>query len=114
MSTAPAGCCGVGAMTLVGPTSTTSVAAAPPNVTWGTDEKLLPEIVTFVPPNVVPDEGVTPVTATDDGLVLEEQEEKSTTPMMNIDAFRTLCRQVNVPAPRLIGRPAIMALRTRL
>jgi hypothetical protein len=39
------------------------VAAVPPNVTLVAPLKLLPEIITPVPPPVGPDEGTTPLTA---------------------------------------------------
>jgi hypothetical protein len=43
-------------------TTLTFVAAAPPNVTVAPDTKLVPMMVTEVPPLVVPEFGETPVT----------------------------------------------------
>lgn len=60
--TAPAACAGVVAVMLVLLTTTTFVAAVPPNVTVAPVAKLVPEIVTAVPPAVDPLLGDTLVT----------------------------------------------------
>lgn len=52
--TAPAACAGVVAVMLVLLTTTTLVAAVPPNVTVAPAAKLVPVIVTAVPPAVDP------------------------------------------------------------
>jgi hypothetical protein len=60
--TAPAACAGVVAVMLVLLTTTTFVAAALPNVTVAPVAKLVPVIVTAVPPPVGPLFGATLVT----------------------------------------------------
>ena len=56
-SAAPAACAGVTAVIEVLLTTFTDVAAAPPMVTVAPLEKLVPVIVTLVPPAVVPELG---------------------------------------------------------
>ena len=63
--TAPAACAGVVAVIVVLLTTTTLVAAVPPNVTVAPDAKLVPLIVTGVPPLVVPEVGEIEVGAGD-------------------------------------------------
>jgi hypothetical protein len=60
--TAPAACAGVVAVIEVSFTTTTFVAAAPPNVTVAPVAKFVPAIVTAVPPIPGPLFGETPVT----------------------------------------------------
>jgi len=60
--TAPAECAGVVAVIDVLLTTTTVVAAVPPNVTVAPLAKFVPVIVTPVPPAVDPLFGLTPVT----------------------------------------------------
>jgi hypothetical protein len=60
--TAPAACAGVVAVIEVLLTTTTLVAAVPPNDTVAPAEKLVPVIVTAVPPEVEPLFGETLVT----------------------------------------------------
>ena len=62
-STAPAACAGVVAVRLVLLTKLTPVAAAPPKLTVAPDTKLVPVMVTVVPPPVEPLPGATVVTA---------------------------------------------------
>ena len=52
--TAPAACAGVIAVMVVALTTTTLVAAVPPNVTAVAPVKLVPVMVTLVPPAVGP------------------------------------------------------------
>jgi hypothetical protein len=63
MSTVPALAAGLVQVIEVGLTTTTAVAAAPPNVTAVTEKKLVPVSVTDVPPAVGPLVGETDVTA---------------------------------------------------
>jgi hypothetical protein len=60
--TAPAACAGVVAVIEVLLTTTTFVAAVPPNVTDAPETKFVPVIVTAVPPDVDPLFGLTLVT----------------------------------------------------
>jgi hypothetical protein len=60
--TAPAACAGVVAVIEVLLTTTTLVAAVPPNVTVAPEAKFVPVIVTAVPPAVDPVFGLTLVT----------------------------------------------------
>src|SRR5438132_5815243 len=60
--TAPAACAGVVAVIVVLLTTLTPVAALPPTLTIAPAAKLLPVMVTSVPPFVDPDAGATPVT----------------------------------------------------
>ena len=55
--TGPAACAGTVAVIDVASTTTTLVAGAPPIVTVAADTNLVPVIVTFVPPRVVPEVG---------------------------------------------------------
>src|SRR5687768_12074128 len=66
-SAAPLACCGVRAVSVVGPCTATSVAAVPPIVTVAPAAKLVPVIVTVVPPSVVPAAGATALTVGDWG-----------------------------------------------
>jgi hypothetical protein len=59
---APAACAGVVAVMVVLFTTSTFVAAVPPNVTPAPAIKFAPVMVTAVPPTVVPPVGLTPVT----------------------------------------------------
>jgi hypothetical protein len=61
-ATAPAACAGVVAVIWVPLTTTTFVAALPPNVTVAPAAKFVPVIVTDVPPAIVPLLGETLVT----------------------------------------------------
>ena len=56
-STAPTACAAVVAAIDVASTTTTFVAGAPPIVTVAPDTNFVPEMVTLVPPNVVPEVG---------------------------------------------------------
>jgi hypothetical protein len=60
--TAPTACAGVVAVIEVLLTTTTFVAAVPPNVTVAPEAKLVPVIVTAVPPSIDPLLGLTLVT----------------------------------------------------
>jgi hypothetical protein len=60
--TAPAACAAVLAVIWLALTTTTFVAAVPPNVTVAPLAKFVPLIVIAVPPPVVPLLGLTPVT----------------------------------------------------
>src|SRR5436190_10436427 len=62
MPTAPAACAGVVAVIVVLVTTVTPVAAVPPIVTVAPETKLVPLMVTAVPPAVAPDDGAMPVT----------------------------------------------------
>src|SRR5665647_1865478 len=62
-STAPAAWAGVVALTVDASSTTTFVAGAPPIVTVAPAANLWPVIVTAVPPNVVPVEGLMDLTA---------------------------------------------------
>ncbi len=53
-STAPAACAGVVAVMVVALTTVTLVAGTPPNVTAVAPVRLVPVMVTLVPPTVVP------------------------------------------------------------
>src|SRR5215510_5852394 len=57
--TAPAACAGVVAVICVPLTTTTLVAAVPPNVTVAPETKFVPVIVTLVPPVAGPEFGLT-------------------------------------------------------
>src|SRR3989442_6884986 len=59
MFTAPAACAGVVAVIVMLFTTLTPVAALPPRLTVAPGAKLVPVIVTAVPPVVGPDEGAT-------------------------------------------------------
>jgi hypothetical protein len=69
MSTVPAEPAGAIAVTELSLTNVYDVAAVLPNITLVTPVKPLPEIVTEVPPAVVPDVGEIPVTV---GVVAAE------------------------------------------
>src|SRR5688500_20171309 len=68
-SAAPLACCGVRAVSVVGPCTATSVAAVPPIVTVAPAAKLVPVIVTVVPPSVVPAAGATALTRSEERRV---------------------------------------------
>src|SRR5829696_7562850 len=66
--TVPAACAGVVAVIEVELTTVTLVAAVPPKLTVAPDEKLVPVIVTDVPPLVLPEVGEIAVTVGADAL----------------------------------------------
>ena len=68
--TAPAACAGVVAVRLVLLTKLTPVAAAPPKLTVAPDTKLVPVMVTAVPPTVEPLPGATAVTLGGGGVAV--------------------------------------------
>lgn len=61
MSTVPADCAGLTAVIDVEEFTVMLVAAVPPNITVGEPVKLVPVIVTDVPPAVEPLDGLSPV-----------------------------------------------------
>ena len=65
--TKPAACGGVFAVISVDETTSTSVAAMPPNSTFAPLSKFSPKIITGVPPPVDPSGGETPLTVTTTG-----------------------------------------------